>query len=49
MTPKLWALLNLAHQDASFGTMQSQTGHMVMEVLTAGKIPEKEEQEEDEE
>jgi len=43
LTLKLWALLNLAHQDASFGTMKSQTEHIVMEVLTAGKIPEKEE------
>ena len=43
LTPKLWVALNLACQDASFGTLESQIGHMVMEILTAGKIPEEQE------
>jgi hypothetical protein len=33
-TPKLWALLNVAHQDTSVGTLQSQIRHTVMEILT---------------
>ena len=48
LTPKLWALLNLAHQDASFGTLQSPIGHMVPKILTAGKIPEEQQQEQQE-
>ena len=34
MTPKLWALLDLACRDASFGTLESQIKHTVMELLT---------------
>ena len=49
MTPKLWALLNLARRDASFGTLQSQIGHIVMEILTARQILEDEEEEEQQE
>ena len=44
MTPKLWALLNPAHQDASFGTLQSLIRQMVIEILNAGKIPEEEQE-----
>ena len=45
LTPKLWALLNPARRDASFGTLQSLIGHTVLEILTAGKILEEEEEE----
>ena len=48
LTPKLWSLLNPACQDASFGTLQSLIGHMVPEILTAGKIPEQQQEEEEE-
>ena len=34
VTSKLWALLNLAHWDTSFGTLQSLIRHTVMELLT---------------
>ena len=34
MTPKLWVPLNLVHQDAFFGTLQSPIGHTIMELLT---------------
>ena len=47
LTPKLWAPLNPAHRDASFGTLQSPIGHTVLEILTAGKIPEEQQQEEE--
>ena len=33
LTPKLWALLNPAHRDASFGTLQSLIGHTVPEKM----------------
>ena len=49
LTSKLWAPLNPACQDASFGTLQSLIGHMVPEILTAGKIQEEQQQEEQEE
>ena len=38
VTPKLWAPLNLACQDGSFGTLESQIGHMVMEIITIDEI-----------
>ena len=34
LTPKLWAPLKPAHHDGSFGSLESQIGHMVMEILT---------------
>ena len=49
MTPKLWAPLNPARRDASFGTLRSLIGHRVPEILSAGKIPEEEQEEEEEE
>ena len=48
LTQKLWVPLNLAHWPASFDTLQNPIGHMVLEILTAGKMP-KEEQEEEQE
>ena len=48
LNPKLWAPLNPARRDASFGTLQSPIGHTVLEILTAGKIPEEQEEEEQE-
>ena len=48
LTPKLWALLNPARRDASFGTLRSPIGHTVPEILSAGKIPEEEQQEQQE-
>ena len=48
LTPKLWAPLNPALQDASFGTLQSPIGHTVPEILSDGKIPEQQEQEQQE-
>ena len=45
MTPKLWALFNLACQDTSFGTLQSQIGHIV----NAGEIPKEQQEEEEQE
>ena len=44
LTPKLWALLNPARRDASFGTLGSLIGHTVPEILSDGKIPEQQEQ-----
>ena len=48
MTPKIWAPLNPARQDASFGTLGSPIGHMVPEILSDGKIPEEQEQQQEE-
>ena len=45
---QLWAPLNPACQDASFGTLQCTIGHTVPEILSAGKIPEEEQEEEQE-
>ena len=45
MTPKLWAPLNPARRDASFGTL----GHTVPEILSEGKIPEQEQEEQQQE
>ena len=45
MTPKLWAPLNPARQDASFGT--SPIGHTVPEILSDGKIPEQEQEQQE--
>ena len=47
VTPKLLALLNLAYRDAYFGTLQSLIRHTVPEILSAGKIPEEEEQQQE--
>ena len=47
MTPKLWAPLNLTHQGASFDILLSPIGHMVLKILTAGKILEEEEEEQE--
>ena len=47
LTPKLWAPLNPALRDASFGTLGSPIGHTVPEILSDGKIPEQEQQEEE--
>jgi len=33
LTPKLWALLNPACRDASFGTLQSAIRHMVPKIM----------------
>ena len=33
VTPKLWVPLNPAHQDASFGTLESQIKLTVIEIL----------------
>merc|ERR1712059_133303 len=33
LTPKLWAPLNPAHKDTSFGTLQSPIGHTVPEIM----------------
>ena len=49
LTPKLWAPLNPAHRDASFGTLLSPIRHMVPEILSAGKIPEEEQEEQEQE
>ena len=38
LTPMLWAPLNLACRDTSFGTLQSLIRHTVPEILTARKI-----------
>ena len=35
LTPKLWAPLNPAHQDTSFGTLESQIGPTVIEILVS--------------
>ena len=35
LTPKLWAPLNLAHQDASLGTLESQIEPMVIYILVS--------------
>ena len=48
MTPKLWAPLNPACRDTSFGTLRSLIGHTVPEILSAGKIPEEQEEQEQE-
>ena len=48
LTPKLWAPLNPARRDASFGTLESPIGHTVPEILSDGKIPEQEQQQEQE-
>ena len=34
LTQKLWALLNPARRDASFGTLKSPIRHMVPEIMT---------------
>ena len=34
LTPKLWAPLNPARPDASFGTLQSPIRHMVPEIMS---------------
>ena len=47
MTPKLWAPLNPARRDTSFGTLQSPIRQMVMEILTARKILEEEQRSSD--
>ena len=47
MTPKLWAPLNPARRDASFGTLGSPIGHTVPEILSDGKIPEEQEQQQE--
>ena len=48
LTPKLWALLNLACRDDSFDTLQSLIGHTVLEILTARIIPEEQQEQEQE-
>ena len=48
MTPKLWALLNPARQYDSFGTLGSPIGHTVPKILSDGKIPEQQQEEEQE-
>ena len=44
MTPKLWAPLNPARRDASFDTLGSPIGHTVPEILSDGKIPEEQQE-----
>ena len=38
VTQKLWALLDLAHLGASFGTLESQIRHTILELLTVEQI-----------
>ena len=49
VTQKLCTPLNLAHRDASLGTLESQIRHMIMKILIARKIPEELEEQEEEE
>ena len=46
VTPKLWAPLNPVRRDTSFSTLGSPIGHTVPEILSDGKIPEQQEQQE---
>ena len=42
--PKVMGTIDPARRDASFGTMGSPIGHTVPEILSDGKIPEQEQE-----
>ena len=49
MTRKLWAPLNPARRDKSFGTLGSPIRHTVPEILSDGKIPQQQQQQQEQE